>query len=177
MAFGTDDDTVPIETPPGRVAAGAGHWIVKSARGHSIFTLPTTSSRTTKLGVNASLAGGRGALVETERPALPTCPPAALTRDLPQQVVLGPSESGHFNDHFRPHPVHARQLQVSSQNRSYPAFDSAGHAGIGALRGRKFKREVSSIYGTRRRALRSSFPSLPCLSPPECHSYVATWEP
>jgi hypothetical protein len=154
VAFGTDDGTVPIETPNGRVAAGAGDWTLKSARGHSIFTLPTTSSRTMKLGLNASLAGGRGALVETERPALPTCPPAALTRDLPQQVVLGPSEAGHFNDHLEPHPVHAQQLQVSSQNRSYPTFDSGGHAGIGAIRDRKFTRGVSSIYGTRRHTLR-----------------------
>jgi hypothetical protein len=34
-----------------------------------------------------------------------------LIRDLPQQIVLGPSQVGHFHDYLRPHPVHARQLE------------------------------------------------------------------
>jgi len=37
----------------------------------------------------------------------------ALIRDLPQQVILGPGEVGHLNDHLWPHPMHARQLERS----------------------------------------------------------------
>ena len=34
-----------------------------------------------------------------------------LIRHLPQQVVFGPSQIGHFHDHLGPHPMHARQLE------------------------------------------------------------------
>jgi hypothetical protein len=35
----------------------------------------------------------------------------SLVRDLPKQVVFGPSEICRLNDDNRPHPVHARQLE------------------------------------------------------------------
>ena len=37
--------------------------------------------------------------------------PLPLIGHLPQQVVFRPGEVGHFHDHLRPHPVHARQLE------------------------------------------------------------------
>jgi hypothetical protein len=41
--------------------------------------------------------------------------PLPFIRDLPQQIVLGPSQVGHFHDYLRSYPMHLGQLERGAE--------------------------------------------------------------